>query len=46
MVVLNKIDLCIDLEGIPLKVSVDDNTAIDPRSDANDFTSLEVVSRW
>ena len=42
----NNIDLCIDNEGIPLKVSVEARTAIDPRDDANDFTSSEVVSRW
>lgn len=42
----NNIDLCIDKEGIPIKVSVEANTAIDPRDDANDFTSLEIVSRW
>jgi len=42
----NNIDLCIDEEGIPLKVSVKVNTAIDPRGDANDFTSMEVISRW
>jgi len=42
----NNIDLCIDKEGIPLKVSVKANTAIDPRDDANDFTNVEIVSRW
>ena len=42
----NNIDLCIDKEGIPIKVSVKAHTAIDPRDDGNDFTSLEVVSRW
>jgi len=42
----NNIDLCIDKEGIPVKVSVEENTTIDPRDDANDFTSLKVVSRW
>ncbi len=42
----NNIDLCIGKEGIPIKVSVEANTAIDPRDDANGFTSLEIVSRW
>lgn len=42
----NNIDLCIDKEGIPLKVSVQADTAIDPRDDANDFTNVEIVSRW
>ena len=42
----NNIDLCMDKEGIPLKVRVKADTAIDPRGDANDFTSMEVVSRW
>jgi hypothetical protein len=42
----NNIDLCIDKEGIPLKVSVKADTAMDPRDDANDITSLEIVSRW
>jgi len=42
----NNIDLCLDQEGIPLMVSIEANTAIDPRDDANDFTSLEVVARW
>ena len=42
----NNIDLCMDKEGIPIKVGVEAHTTIDPRNDANDFTSLEVVSRW
>lgn len=42
----NNIDLCINKEGIPLTVSVQANTAIDPRDDANDFTNIGVVARW
>jgi len=42
----NNIDLCIDKEGIPIKVSVKADTAMDPRDDANDFTSLGVAARW
>jgi hypothetical protein len=42
----NNIDLCIKEVGIPLSVNVKANTAIDPRDDANEFTTIEVVSRW
>ena len=42
----NNIDLCINKEGIPLTVSVQANTAIDPRDDANNFTNIGVVARW
>ncbi len=42
----NNIDLCIKEKGLPLSVSVKVNTAIDPRDDANDFTSIKILSRW
>lgn len=42
----NNIDLCIKEKGIPLKVSVIENTAIDPRNDANEFTETKIISRW
>lgn len=42
----NNIDLCIKEKGIPFRVSVKANTAIDPRDDANDLTSVGIVSRW
>ncbi len=42
----NNLDLCIKEKGTPLSVSVKANTAIDPRDDANDFTELEILSRW
>ena len=42
----NNIDLCIKEKGTPLSVSVKANTAIDPRDDANDFTKINILSRW
>lgn len=42
----NNIDLCIKEEGTPFSVSVKANTAIDPRDDPNEFTTLKIVSRW
>lgn len=42
----NNIDLCINKEGIPLKISVKENTAIDPRNDINEYTEIEIVNRW
>ena len=42
----NNIDLCIKEKGIPLKVNVIENTAIDPRNDANVFTETKIISRW
>jgi len=42
----NNIDLCIKEKGVPVSVSVNANTAIDPRDDANDFSQIKIVSRW
>jgi hypothetical protein len=42
----NNIDLCLDKPGIPIKLVVKENTAIDPRDDKNPETEIEVVSRW
>ncbi len=42
----NNIDLCIKEEGTPVSVSVKANTAIDPRDDTNDFTQINILSRW
>jgi hypothetical protein len=42
----NNIDLCIKEIGLPIKVSVLAQTAIDPRDDVNEYTELEVLSRW
>ncbi len=42
----NNIDLCIKEKGKPISVSVNANTTIDPRDDANDFTSIKILNRW
>lgn len=42
----NNIDLCLAEPGIPIRVAVKENTAIDPRDDKNPGTAIEVVSRW
>jgi hypothetical protein len=42
----NNIDLCLSESGIPVKVIVKENIAIDPRDDPNPRTEIEVVSRW
>jgi hypothetical protein len=42
----NNIDLCLKESGIPIKVTVKENTAIDPRDDPNPRTEIEVQSRW
>jgi hypothetical protein len=42
----NNIDLCLKESGIPIKLEVDENTAIDPRDDPNPKTDIPVVSRW
>lgn len=42
----NNTDLCIKEAGIPIKVSVKANTAIDPRDDKNPYSEIEVKSRW
>jgi hypothetical protein len=42
----NNIDLCLKESGIPVKLTVKANTAIDPRDDQNPATEIEVISRW
>jgi len=42
----NNTDLCLKESGIPISLSVKENTAIDPRDDKNPRTEIEVVSRW
>ena len=42
----NNIDLCLKASGIPILVSVKENTAIDPRGDQNPKTKVKVLNRW
>ena len=42
----NNIDLCLKESGVPIKLTVKENTAIDPRDDKNPRTEIEIVSRW
>jgi hypothetical protein len=42
----NNIDLCLKESGVPLKLTVKENTAIDPRDDKNPRTEIKVLSRW
>lgn len=42
----NNIDLCLKESGIPIKVTVEAGTAIDPRDDVNAYTAAEILSRW
>lgn len=42
----NNIDLCLAESGTPIKVTVQENIAIDPRDDPNPRTEIQVVSRW
>jgi len=42
----NNIDLCLAESGMPIKVTVKENIAIDPHDDPNPRTEIEVVSRW
>jgi hypothetical protein len=42
----NNIDLCLAETGTPIKVTVKENIAIDPRDDPNPRTEIEVLSRW
>jgi hypothetical protein len=42
----NNIDLCLAESGTPISLSVNENTAIDPRDDPNPQTEIKVVSRW
>jgi hypothetical protein len=42
----NNIDLCLKQVGIPIRVEVSENIAIDPNDDMNPRTQVNVVSRW
>ncbi len=42
----NNVDLCIKEPGTPIFLTVQANTAMDPRDDPNEYTELEVKSRW
>lgn len=42
----NNIDLCLDREGIPIRVQANENIAIDPNDDPNPKTEIDVLSRW
>lgn len=42
----NNIDLCLNSDGTPVKVEVDESVAIDPNDDPNPKTQVKVVSRW
>ncbi|MDX1935011.1 MAG: hypothetical protein SFU56_20625, partial [Capsulimonadales bacterium] len=42
----NNIDLCLKESGTPIKLTVKENTAIDPRDDRNPKTEIKVFSRW
>ncbi|MEM9723723.1 MAG: hypothetical protein AAGA10_30975 [Bacteroidota bacterium] len=42
----NNIDLCLNQEGTPIWVQVNENVAIDPNDDPNPKTEIGVVSRW
>ena len=42
----NNIDLCLNQEGIPILLRVNENVAIDPNDDKNLLTEIEILSRW
>jgi hypothetical protein len=42
----NNIDLCLKETGIPIKLTVKENVAIDPRDDKNPKTEVKIISRW
>ena len=42
----NNIDLCLKEEGIPIRLEVNENIAIDPNGDKNPKTEIEILSRW
>lgn len=42
----NNIDLCLKEDGIPIRLEVSENIAIDPNDDKNPKTTIEVISRW
>lgn len=42
----NNIDLCLEEDGIPIYLTVNENIAIDPNDDKNPKTEVEILSRW
>ena len=42
----NNVDLCLNQEGIPIHLQVNENVAIDPNDDKNPETEVEILSRW
>ena len=42
----NNIDLCLNEDGIPILLEVNENIAIDPNNDKNPKTKIKIVSRW
>ena len=42
----NNIDLCLKEDGIPIRLEVNENIAIDPNDDKNPKTEIEILSRW
>ena len=42
----NNIDLCLKEDGIPIRLEVNENIAIDPNDDKNPATEVKVLSRW
>lgn len=42
----NNIDLCNNEIRVPISISVNANTAIDPRDDPNDMSMINILSRW
>ena len=42
----NNIDLCLKESGVPIKLEVKENIAIDPRDDKNPKTEIKILSRW
>jgi hypothetical protein len=42
----NNIDLCLKEDGIPIRLEVNENIAIDPNDDKNVKTEIEILGRW
>lgn len=42
----NNIDLCFKEDGIPIRLTVTENIAIDPNDDKNPKTEIRILSRW
>ena len=42
----NNIDLCIKEKGLPIRVEVKENIAIDPRGAKNPSTKINILGRW